>query len=59
MEGHLLFQSVSQSELNDPPLLLLVFLPSPLDDLSHAVIELDLVDQRSVVQEVRFEFLYH
>lgn len=44
MEGHLLFQSVGLSELNSPPLFLLVFLPSPLDDLSHAVKELDLVD---------------
>ena len=59
MEGYLLFQSICLSELNNPALPLLIFLPSPLDDLSHTVIELDLVDQGSVVQEVCFEFLYH
>jgi hypothetical protein len=59
MEVDVLFQSIGLSELNNPTLSLLIFLPSPLDDLSHAVIELDFVDQGSVVQEVSFEFLYH
>ena len=45
MERHLLFQSVGLPELNYPPLFHQVFLPSPLDDLSHAIIELDLMDQ--------------
>jgi hypothetical protein len=59
MYGDLLFQGVGLSELNNPALPLLIFLPSSLDDLSHTVIELDLVDQGSVVQEVSFEFLNH
>lgn len=59
MEVDVLFQCIGLSKLNNPALPLLIFLPSPLYHLSYTIIELDLVDQGSVVQEVSFEFLDH